>query len=307
MGFDFQRLSEDLKAIMESIGRTVVTKQTLLDIYMNRQLLDEAITKEVEVVFPKWGIQLVDLELKDIKDAAGSTIIADIERKVAADIRRDADIRVATTTKEAEIAKAEAEELYRKRQIEKDKAIGIAEQTKNQEIALQEAKANIQKIEALRKIEVGHADIEKEKIEQLAMAQRIKFTVEAEGHSNEIETVGRAEANIIQIKKEAEAAGTLKLAEALKQYNETALNVKMLDIHKDVMIAKFQSLAESIQKADIKWIMSGANAQKFFGLNLDAEGGANLQQFFDESGLDLEKLKAGLAKDKNGAGSPKTK
>ena len=307
MGFDFQRLSEDLKAIMESIGRTVVTKQTLLDIYMNRQLLDEAITKEVEVVFPKWGIQLVDLELKDIKDAAGSTIIADIERKVAADIRRDADIRVATTTKEAEIAKAEAEELYRKRQIEKDKAIGIAEQTKNQEIALQEAKANIQKIEALRKIEVGHADIEKEKIEQLAMAQRIKFTVEAEGHSNEIETVGRAEANIIQIKKEAEAAGTLKLAEALKQYNETALNVKMLDIHKDVMIAKFQALAESIQKADIKWIMSGANAQKFFGLNLDAEGGANLQQFFDESGLHLEKLKAGLAKDKNGAGSPKTK
>src|SRR3989338_202861 len=93
MGFDFMRLSEDLKAIMESIGRTVVTKQTLLDIYMNRQLLDEAITKEVEVVFPKWGIQLVDLELKDIKDAAGSTIIADIERKVAADIRRDADIR----------------------------------------------------------------------------------------------------------------------------------------------------------------------------------------------------------------------
>ncbi|OGW79828.1 MAG: hypothetical protein A3G33_02965 [Omnitrophica bacterium RIFCSPLOWO2_12_FULL_44_17] len=307
MGFDFMRLSEDLKAIMESIGRTVVTKQTLLDIYMNRQLLDEAITKEVEVVFPKWGIQLVDLELKDIKDAAGSTIIADIERKVAADIRRDADIRVATTTKEAEIAKAEAEELYRKRQIEKDKAIGIAEQTKNQDIALEEAKANTQKIEALRKIEVGHADIEKEKIEQLALAQRIKFTVEAEGHSNEIEAVGRAEANIIQIKKEAEAAGTLKLAEALKQFNETALNVKMLDIHKDVMIAKFHALAESIQKADIKWIMSGANAQKFFGLNLDAEGGANLQQFFDESGLDLEKLKALLVKDKNDIGPAKTK
>lgn len=298
MGFDFMRLSEDLRAIMESIGRTVVTKQTLLDIYMNRQLLDEAITKEVEAVFPKWGIQLVDLELKDIKDAGGSTIIFDIERKVAAEIHRDAEIRVAVTTKEAEIAKAESEELYRTRQIEKDKAIGVADQSKNREIALREAEANIQKIEALRKIEVGHADIEKQKIEQLALAQRIKFTVEAEGHSNEIEAVGRAEANIIQIKKEAEAAGTLKIAEALKHFNELALNVKMLDIHKDVMMAKFHALAESIQKADIKWIMSGANAQKFFGLNLDAEGGANLQQFFDESGLDIEKLRALLHKDK---------
>ncbi len=291
MGFDFTRLSEDLRAIMESVGRTVTTKQSILDIYMNRQLLDQAITKEVEMVFPKWGIELVDLELKDIKDAPGSTIIQDIERKVASEIRRDADIRVATTTKEAELAKAEAEETYRKRQIEKDKQIGISEQTKNQEIAEREAVANIQRVEASRKLEVGHAEIEKQKIEQLALGQRIKSTVEAEGHSNEITSVGKAEADIIRIKKEADAAGTLKLAEALKQFNEVALNVKILDIHRDVMLAKFTALAQAIQQADVKWIMSGANAQKFFGLNLDAEGGANLQQFFDESGLDLDKLR----------------
>jgi uncharacterized membrane protein YqiK len=291
MGFDFIKLSEDLRAIMESVGRTVTTKQTILDIYMNRSMLDQAITKEVEAVFPKWGIQLVDLELKDIKDAPGSTIIQDIERKVAAEIRRDAEIRVAITTKEAELAKAEAEEIYRKRQIEKDKQIGIAEQTKNQEIAEQEAAANIQKIEAARKLEVGHAEIEKQKIEQLALAQKIKFTVEAEGHSNEITSVGKAEADIIRVKKEADAAGTLKLAEALKQFNDVALNVKILDIHRDVMLAKFHALSQAIQQADIKWIMSGANAQKFFGLNLDAEGGANLEQFFAESGLDLERLR----------------
>lgn len=298
MGFDFIRLSEDLRAIMESVGRTVTTKQTLLDIYMNRSLLDQAITKEVEQVFPKWGIELVDLELKDIKDVTGSTIIQDIERKVAAEIRRDADIRVATTTKEAELAKAEAEEIYRKRQIEKDKQIGMAEQVKNQEIADKETEANSQKIEAMRKLQVGQAEIEKQKIEQLAMAQKIKYTVEAEGQSNQIQTVGRAEANIIQIKKEADAAGTLKLAEALKQYNDVAINVKILDIQKDIMIAKFNALASAIQKADVKWIMSGANAQKFFGINLDAEGGANIKQFIDESGLDLAKLRELLVKDK---------
>lgn len=297
LGFDFVKLSEDLRAIMESVGRTVTTKQTILDIYMNRSMLDQAITKEVEAVFPKWGIQLVDLELKDIKDAQGSTIIQDIERKVAAEIRRDAEIRVATTTKEAELAKAEAEEIYRKRQITKDQQIGIAEQEKNQQIAEREAVANIQKVEAQRKLDVGRAEIEKQKIEQLALAERIKLSVEAEGHSSEITQVGKAEADVIRIKKEADAAGTLKLAEALKQFNEVAINVKILDIHRDVMLAKFHALSQAIQQADIKWIMSGANAQKFFGLNLDAEGGANIQQFFQESGLDLDRLKA-LLKEK---------
>ncbi|MFH1199329.1 MAG: SPFH domain-containing protein [Candidatus Omnitrophota bacterium] len=299
LGFDFVKLSEDLRAIMESVGRTVTTKQTILDIYMNRSLLDQAITKEVEVVFPKWGIELVDLELKDIKDAAGSTIIADIERKVAAEIRRDADIRVATTTKEAELIKAEAEETYRKRQIEKDKQIGMAEQFKNQEIATKEAEANAQRIEAIRKLEVGQAEIDKQKMEQLATGQKLKYTIEAEGQANQIQNVGKAEANIIQIKKEADAAGTLKLAEALKQYNDVAINVKILDIQKEIMIAKFSALAQAIQKADVKWIMSGANAQKFFGLNLDAEGGANLQQFIQESGLDIAKFKEFLNLDKN--------
>lgn len=299
LGFDFVKLSEDLRAIMESVGRTVTTKQTILDIYMNRSLLDQAITKEVEVVFPKWGIELVDLELKDIKDAPGSTIIADIERKVASEIRRDADIRVATTTKEAELIKAEAEETYRKRQIEKDRQIGMAEQFKNQEIATKEIEANAQRIEAMRKLEVGQAEIEKQRMEQLAAGQKLKYTIEAEGQANQIQNVGKAEANIIQIKKEADAAGTLKLAEAMKQFNDVAINVKILDIQKEIMIAKFNALAQAIQKADVKWIMSGANAQKFFGLNLDAEGGANLQQFIQESGLDIEKFKEFLNLNKN--------
>ncbi|MCX5705450.1 MAG: hypothetical protein NTZ92_05285, partial [Candidatus Omnitrophica bacterium] len=87
--------------------------------------------------------------------------------------------------------------------------------------------------------------------------------------------------------------------EALKQYNDVAINVKILDVQKEIMIAKFNALAQAIQKADVKWIMSGTNAQKFFGLNLDAEGGANLQQFIQESGLDIEKFKEFLNLNKN--------
>ncbi len=44
--------------------------------------------------------------------------------------------------------------------------------------------------------------------------------------------------------------------------------------------------------------MSGANAQTFFGLDLKAEGGANLQQFLEQSGLDLGKIKELLKTEK---------
>jgi len=294
LGFDFVKLSEDLRAIMESIGRTVTTKQTILDIYMDRKILDEAITKEVENVFPKWGIQLVDLELKDIKDAPDSTIIEDIERKVAAEIRRDADIRVAKTNREAEVVKAEEEETYRKRQIEKDRTIGISEQQKNQEIAKMKQEANASEIEALRKLDVGRSEIAKQVMEQNAEGMRIKLTTEAEGEANKIRNVGTAEAEIIKTKKIADAEGTSKLAAAMKEFNDTAINVKILDIQKDILTSKFKCFAEALSKADIKWILSGAQAQKFFGLNLDAEGGANLEQFLGN--LDPNVIKEVLAK-----------
>lgn len=303
LGFDFEKLSEDLRAIMESIGRTVVTKQTILDIYMNRSLLDEAITKEVEVVFPKWGIELVDLELKDIKDAPQSTIIADIERKVAAEIYRDAEIKVATTTKEAEVVKAEAEEIYRKRQLEKDRnvgianqekeeRIGIAEQEKNLKIADAMATANERKVEAARVEKVGSAMIEKESQIQLAEGVKQRMSIEAEGQASKTLREGTASADVVRISKEADAAGTLKLAEAMKQFNDVAIGVKLIDVQKEILLGKYKAFAESLGKAEIKWIVSGDKIGKIFGLDLDAETGANFNQMLEAAGNDgfLNKL-----------------
>jgi len=301
IGFDFVKLSQDFHAIMESIGRTVTTKQSILEIYMDRQSLDQAITKEVKEVFPKWGISLVDLELKEIKDAPESTIIADIERKVAAEIRRDAEIKISQTQKDAEVAKAENEEIYKKRQIQKDQAVNIAQQEANLAVQQKMADANIQQIEAKRKLDVGQAEIQKQIVEQTAQAARIKVTQEAEaqktkyateseGQASQILKVGQAEADIIRIKKEAEAAGTLKLAEAMKAFNDVALNVKILDIQKEITLEKYKALGLIGSNADIKWIMSGQNAQSFFGLDLTAQGGANLEQFLSTLNLDQDKI-----------------
>lgn len=243
LGFDFQRLSEDLRAIMESIGRTVTTKQTILDIYKDRATLDQTITKEVEMVFPKWGIALVDLELKDLKDATGSTIIQDIEALRASEVRRNAEIKVAQMNrdtaiqkaeamKEAEIIKAKAEEAAQKQGIERDRQVALAEQKKNEEVAEAVAKVNIREVAALREAEVGKAEIGRQAAEKMAEAKKLTLSIEAEGEAKKIASVGQAQADVVRITKEADAAGTEKLAVALAKFNDAAINVKMLDIQK---------------------------------------------------------------------------
>lgn len=282
MGFDFVKLSEDLRAIMESVGRTVTTKQSILDIYMNRSLLDQAITKEVEVVFPKWGIELVDLELKDIKDASGSTIIQDIERKVAAEIRRDADIKVAQTTKEAEVAKAEAEETYRKRQIEKDKVVAIAQQERVMAEQQKTAEANSLTVEANRKLKVGNADVDKETITKIAEAEKSRLLTVAEGRAKEIESVGNAEANIIKAKKVADAEGTEKLAEAQQKFNDAATNIEVIKATKDIQVAYAMAYQKAFEKANIN-IVAGSTSEILSGglignIKVGAKEGASLMQ-----------------------------
>lgn len=282
MGFDFVKLSEDLRAIMESIGRTVTTKQTILDIYMNRSMLDNAITKEVEAVFPKWGIELVDLELKDIKDAPGSTIIADIERKVAADIRRDAEIRVAVTTKEAELVKAEAEEIYRKRQIEKDKAIAIAEQERKKAESEKTIEANAMAVEANRKFKVGNANVDKEAIIQTAEAEKMRLLTVAEGEAQKIQSVGNAEATIIKAKKVADAEGTEKLAEAQQKFNDAATNIEVIKATKEIQVAYAMAYQKAFEKAEIN-IVAGSTSEILSGglignIKVGAKEGASLMQ-----------------------------
>lgn len=296
MGFDFVKLSEDFRAIMESVSRTVVTKHTILEIYMNRQVLTEAITHEVSGVFPKWGIELVNLELKHIKDFPESTIISDIEKKVAAEIRRDTDIKIAETGREAAIAQAINNEQAQKRKIEADEAIGLAQQAKNLKVAEAEAKANEVAVNAKRKLQVGQAEIDRQVIEQQAEAENFRQTKVAEGKAAQVKLEGEAQANVIKVTKMADAEGTEKLALALQKFNDAALGVKRLEINKDVLIEKFRALAAIAKEADIKWIMSGANAQSFFGLDLTAEGGANFEQFLKESGIKLEDIQRLLPK-----------
>ena len=119
--------------------------------------------------------------------------------------------------------------------------------------------------------------------------------MDAEGQKVSILSVGQANADMVKAKLVAEAEGNLKLAEAMKAVNDTAMGVKQLDNQKEIQIAKFKAFGEALAKADIKWIMSGEKSASLFGLDLNAETGANLEQFLQQAGITSDKIQQVLS------------
>lgn len=289
-------LANDFSAIMESIGRTVATKQTILDIYKDRSKLDDAVTLEVQKVFPQWGLNLVDLEIKDIKDAPNSTIISDIEKKQAAVINADARVKIAeektraeiteaTKTKESELMKAQTEEEWKKRQVEKEQKIAIATQEKEKMEAEKAKEANKSKVEAQRELQVGTADVEKAAIEKKAQAEKIRLEVTAEGQARKTELEGEADAKIIKLKKVAEAEGIEKLAEAQNKFQEAAMSLEIVKATKDVQIAYAVAQQKAYEKANIT-IVAGSTQEVMSGgllgkISVGPKEGMALKQFLE--------------------------
>ena len=316
----FKQISEDFKAIMESVGRTTATKQKILDIYKDRSKLDEAVTKEVQNIFPNWGLELVDLEIKDLKDAQGSTIISDIEKKSAAQISADARVKTAEENKRASIAESEAEketelktaeneEKWKKRQIQKEQEIAIAIQEKFLKEAEQKAKVNEQLVEANRKLEIGNAEVAKDR--QKIDSEALKIEVELEAEASRIRTekaaeaeakrvlltakadaektkiTGEAEGLSIKARKLAEAEGVEKLAEAQKKYNDSALKLEQIKADMNVQIEYAKAQSKAFERADVK-IIAGSTQEIFGGgilgqLKVGPKEGAALQQMIAEN------------------------
>ncbi|MCW6160244.1 MAG: hypothetical protein LVQ95_04115 [Candidatus Micrarchaeales archaeon] len=227
------QLAADFRAILEAVCRTTATQQTILEIYKDRQKLQQSIAKQVEEVFPLWGLELTDLEIQNIKDVPNSSIIHDIERKIEAEIKADAEVKVAEEDRRARVVKAEqnreaelaeyaAQETAGKREIEKDQVLGIAEQLKSKEIQVKTLEANQQLIEAKRKLDVGNADINKQVTVTNAEAQKQKTILNAEAENRQTilsaeavkaQTILRAEATKQQL--ELEGAGEGAKAKAI--------------------------------------------------------------------------------------------
>jgi flotillin len=295
----FTGLHSDLTAIVQAVARAAAMKQEILDIMRDRATFSRGVSSEVDVVLKEWGVQLVNLEVNDIRDREGSEVISNYELQRKAQVESMTRIEVAKRDREAveqeqdnkqkaEVATALAQRTFTTAQIEKDAAIGIAEQNKEQTIAEAQKIANATKIEALRVTEVGKEDVEKQATIARAEGEGEYIRIKGEKEANVITLTGSAEGDAIRAKGLAEAEAKEKMAEALAKFNDAATGIEKIHAYRDIQIAFASAQGKMAENAEIKLVSSGEGGN-IFGFPVNAKTGADLGQFIE--GMDASQVK----------------
>jgi flotillin len=202
-----------------------------------------------------------------LRESAVAKAQADQDRVIA---ETASQTRQAEAQRDLDIKKAEYAEQSRRQQAQADKAYELqtnvmlqqvtAEQVKVQQvekegqIKVQEAEISRHEKELIATVLKG-AEIERQRIENMAAAEKNRLTAEAEGRAAAIRTQGEAEASIIFQKGEAEAKAMNVKAEAYQQWNQAAVVDKLLTNMADVV----RAMAEPLSKVDKITIVSTGN------------------------------------------------
>jgi flotillin len=201
------------------------------------------------------------------REAAVAKAQADQERVLAETLSM---AKQAESQRDLEIKKAQYLEVTKRQQAQADKAYDIqtnimqqqvvAEQVKvqqvekEQQVKVQEAEINRREKELVATV-LKQAQVERQRIETLAVAERQRLVAEAEGHASAIRAQGEAEAEIIFKKGEAEAKAMNVKAEAYQEYNQAAVVDKLLTGLPEVV----RALASPLANVDKITIVSTGN------------------------------------------------
>src|SRR5580698_754748 len=202
-----------------------------------------------------------------MRESAVAKAMADQERVIA---ETASATRQAEAQRDLEIKKAEYAEQSRRQQATADKAYELqtnvmlqqvtAEQVKVQQVE-KEGQIKVQEAEILRHEKeliatvLKGAEIERQRIENMAAAEKSRLTTEAEGRAAATRVQGEAEASIIFQKGEAEAKAMNVKAEAYQEWNQAAVVDKLLTNMADVV----RAMAEPLSKVDRITIVSTGN------------------------------------------------
>jgi len=241
-----------------------------------------------------------------LRESAVAKAQADQERVIA---ETASQTRQAEAQRDLDIKKAEFAEQSRRQQAQADKAYEIqtnimqqqvtAEQVKVQQvekegqIKVQEAEISRHEKELIATV-LKEAEINRQRIETLAAAEKNRLAAEAEGRASAIRTQGEAEASIIFQKGEAEAKAMNVKAEAYQEWNQAAVVDKLLTNMADVV----RAMAEPLAKVDKITIVStggdgAAGVNKITGDMTKIA--AQVPALFEAlSGMDIKQLMANV-------------
>ena len=237
-----------------------------------------------------------------LRESAIAKAQADQERVIAetaslakqAEAQRDLDIQKAQFTEQSRKQEATADKSYELQTNVMQQRV-IAEQVKIQQIE-KEQQIKVQEAEILRHEKelistvLKGAEIERQRIENLANAEKSRLTAEAEGRSAATRMQGEAEASIIFQKGEAEAKAMNVKAEAYQEWTQAAVVDRLIASMPELV----RALSEPLSKVDKITIVSTGNdgstgANKLTGDMLKIA--SQLPALFEAlSGMDVREL-----------------
>jgi flotillin len=190
------------------------------------------------------------------REAAIATAQADQQRVEAqtaslskqAEANRDLEIKRAQYLEATKRQQAQADKAYEiqtnvmQQQVVAE-SVRVLQIEKEAQIKVQEAEINRVEKELIATV-LKQAEIEKQRIEMLATAERNKLTSEAEGHAAATRSQGEAEAEIIFKKGEAEARAMNVKAEAYQEWNQAAVVDKLITGMPDIVRAMAGPLSQ---------------------------------------------------------------
>ena len=239
------------------------------------------------------------------REAAVAKAAADQERVLA---ETQSLAKQAQAQRDLDISKAQYAEQSRKQQASADKAYElqtnitqqqvIAEQVKVQQVE-KEQQIKVQEAEIIRHEKeliatiLKEAEVNRQRVEVLAAAEKTRLTMEAEGRASAIRTQGEAEASIIFQKGEAEAKAMNVKAEAYQDWNQAAVVDRLISNMPEVV----RAMSEPLSKVDRITIVStggdAAGANKITGDM--AKMAAQIPALFEAlSGMDIHELMSNI-------------
>nr|MDO8113876.1 SPFH domain-containing protein [Candidatus Sigynarchaeota archaeon] len=293
---DHSTISKVVEDTVMSAARSVAMERNILDIMKQREEIEKAIYIQVSDALSKLGLSPVIFDIKNITDIEGSDVIASLEKVKIAELRRNARISEATSNSDA--IKVETEKA-------KDNAVKVEQMKKEEELARfdREKTSSEQKLvieEKRLRVEQQNteklAEIDRNKKIMLAKAEGEAVSIKAQADSNAVKLRLEAEAEGIRLRGVAEADAIKQKAEAMKLFNETSAQIKILELITKAQVDAGEQIAKAIGTNNkIIYLPSGgSNGDGNFLANFLPKIDSLLQSGLLQGGLAdlLTKLKA---------------
>ncbi len=251
-----------LTAIIESVIRTACAQLSVESILEERQVIIEAIKKELTDIVSEWGLKIVTVELVDVV-VVNDLFLNDMSKPREAEMHRLAQIALIDAEQATGLKDIERTKMLREQEIERDRKVGVLEQEQLRDIQENEKRREqsvleieLQKelmsrryekqqaeVEASKDLEVTKlaAEAEKQKqIKQDVEVQAQRILQEAKAEAEKISTIAGAEAEKIKKVTTAEAEGIKKTLDAARDYSPQAFARDFLrvlpEIYKEIDI-----------------------------------------------------------------------